>query len=223
MQQLASDVHRLALTPRDGINVYVLGDVLVDAGIRLSGGSILKAVRDRGIRAHAITHAHVDHVGATREVAGKLDIPLWAGERDAHDVESGVPEPPAHAPGPKRIARMLGSFPGHPVARRLKEGDELTAGFVVLDTPGHSNGHVSFWRESDRILVCGDVVFNMNIVTTQPGLHEPVRAFTTDPQRNRASIRRIAELEPSLVLVGHGPPIQDAAPKLRSFADSLPA
>src|SRR5918999_567156 len=74
-----------------------------------------------------------------------------------------------------RSPRTFGSLftgPGHPVDRRLKEGDEV-GGFQVLDVPGHSPGHVAFWRESDRVLILGDVLNNVNITTGIPGLHEP--------------------------------------------------
>ena len=57
--------------------------------------------------------------------------------------------------------------PPHPVARALHEGDEV-AGFTVLETPGHSRGHVAFWRESDRVLILGDVLNNMNLMTGIP-------------------------------------------------------
>ena len=103
-----------------------------------------------------------------------------------------------------------------PVARALHEGDDLGHGFVVLETPGHSDGHVAFWRESDRTLVAGDVLFNMNVLTTVPGLHEPPRILTRDPRRNRESARRLAALEPELVLFGHGPPLRDPARCRRS-------
>ena len=56
------------------------------------------------------------------------------------------------------------------------------AGFTVLDVPGHSAGHVAFWRESDRVLVLGDVLNNMNVLTGRRGLHEPKRFFTPDPE-----------------------------------------
>ena len=107
-----------------------------------------------------------------------------------------------------------------PVARSLHEGDDLGHGFIVLDTPGHSDGHVAFWRESDRTLVAGDVLFNMNLLTTVPGLHEPPRILTRDPRRNRESARRLAALEPELVLFGHGPPLRDPG-ALTAFADAL--
>jgi glyoxylase-like metal-dependent hydrolase (beta-lactamase superfamily II) len=125
---------------------------------------------------------------------------LWTGERDAEAVESGRPVPAAGRV-PALMAKMK-MPPGHPVARRLREGDEI-AGFVVLDTPGHSPGHISLWRESDRTLVCGDVFFNL------PSLRPPPGLLTADPERNRESMRRLAELRPALVLFGHGPPLRD--------------
>ena len=109
-----------------------------------------------------------------------------------------------------------------PVARSLHEGDDLGHGFAVLETPGHSDGHLAFWRERDRTLVAGDVLFNMNVLTTVPGLHEPPRILTRDPRRNRESARRLAALEPELVLFGHGPPLRDPA-ALKAFADALEA
>lgn len=62
----------------------------------------------------------------------------------------------------------------------------------------------------------------MNLLTTKPGLQEPPKLFTTDPVRNRESIRRLAELEPQLTLAGHGPPVHGPE-ALRAFAASLPA
>ena len=58
--------------------------------------------------------------------------------------------------------------PGHKVDRALKEGDEV-GGFKVLDVPGHSAGHVAFWRESDGVLILGDVLTNMDQLTGIPG------------------------------------------------------
>jgi glyoxylase-like metal-dependent hydrolase (beta-lactamase superfamily II) len=106
------------------------------------------------------------------------------------------------------------------VARELRAGDEVGPGFAVLDVPGHSPGHIALWRERDRTLICGDVFLNLNFYTTVAGLNEPPRAFTVDPRRNRESARRLGELEPELVLFGHGQPLRDPA-KLGAFAQSL--
>jgi glyoxylase-like metal-dependent hydrolase (beta-lactamase superfamily II) len=119
------------------------------------------------------------------------------------------------------VARF-GGFEAVGVARSLREGDDLGHGFTVLETPGHSDGHVAFWRERDRTLVLGDVFLNLNVVTTVPGLHEPPRILTRDPRRNRESARRLAALEPELALFGHGPPLRDPA-ALTAFVAELEA
>ena len=106
------------------------------------------------------------------------------------------------------------------MARALSEGDEV-AGFTVLETPGHSPGHIAFWRESDRTLILGDVLNNMNVMTGIPGLHEPPDIFTPDPPRNRESARRLAELRPALACFGHGAPLRDPD-KLARFVARLP-
>lgn len=205
MERIADDVHRIPVSPRDGINVYLLGDVLVDAGVKQSGGKILKALAGRDVAAHTLTHAHVDHAGASRQVVRELSVPMWAPAGDAEAVESGKP------PATNAVFERFGGFPRLPVDRRLVEGDEVGPGFVVLDTPGHSPGHISFWRESDRILVCGDVFFGMSIFTTMGGPRPPLGAFTLDPERNRESMRRLAALEPAVTLFGHGKPCRDAS------------
>jgi hydroxyacylglutathione hydrolase len=207
MHRVAEDVFRIALAPRCGLNAYLLGDVLVDAGAKQSARRLIRALRGHVVGAHALTHAHADHAGGSKRVVDAFDVPVWVGERDVGDVESGRPVAADTwaQPAVRRIAR----YEPVPVARALREGDELGHGFVVLEAPGHSAGHVAFWREADRTLVAGDVWLNMSVLTTAPGLHEPPRIFTPDPARNRDSARRLAALEPELVLFGHGPPLRD--------------
>ena len=218
MKKLADDVYMLHGFPPNAINVYLVGDVLIDAGTRHAGRRILRQLSGRTVSAHALTHAHPDHQGASHEVCETLRIPLWCGELDAKAVESGDV---VAGGGPLNgLIKRMWPGPPHPVAERLKEGDTV-AGFTVLDTPGHSTGHVSFWRESDRTLICGDVFNNMNVITGLPGLHEPPAPFTPDIPRNRESMRRLAALEPRLVCFGHGPPLRDPA-RMSAFTSTLP-
>jgi hydroxyacylglutathione hydrolase len=219
LKQLTDDLFILDGFPPFGINVYLMGDVLVDAGSRHAAKRILRQLNGRTLATHVVTHAHADHQGSSHEVCEALRVPLWCGELDAEAIEDGRirARMPSHP-----INSLIGmAFPGppHPVARRLREGDEV-AGFEVLDTPGHSAGHISLWREADRTLICGDVFTNMDTITGVPGLHEPKRFFTPDPSRNRASMRRLAALEPALVCFGHGRPLRNPA-KLKAFADKL--
>src|SRR3954454_223457 len=226
MRQISPDLFHLPVLPRNGVNTYLVGDVLVDTGIRTSAGKINEAVGDREIRAIALTHAHGDHGGSARTLARDLGLPVWVGAADREAAETGkvVAKPPYDKPGLSLIAGAMGNMPSASIARDLREGDELTAGFTVLDTPGHSPGHVSFWRESDRVLICADVFFNMHLLTTVPGLREPPGPFTVDPALNRESERRVAKLEPAVAGFGHGPVIEgDAAAKIAAFVAKLPA
>jgi glyoxylase-like metal-dependent hydrolase (beta-lactamase superfamily II) len=222
VKELAPGLWKLRGFPPNGINVYLMADVLVDAATRRAGRRILRQLEGREVSAHALTHAHPDHQGASHEVCTKLRIPFWVGERDAEAAED--PRIIEERQADVRINKLANRFwtgPGHPVDRRLHEGEDV-AGFTVLDVPGHSEGHVAFWRESDRVLVLGDVLNNMDVVTGMPGLREPKWFFTPDPERNRESIRKVAALEPELVCFGHGAPLRDPA-ALSEFAARLPA
>lgn len=209
MRELAPGVHQLAGLPPNAINVYLVGEVLIDAATRQGERRILRELRGRRLAGHALTHAHPDHQGASHAICTRFQVPLECGAGDAHAIETGEgissPDAPALLTA---IQRRWWVGPPHPVARRLAEGDEVS-GFTVLETPGHTPGHVSFWRESDRVLILGDVLNNMNLLTGVPGLREPPSLFTPDPVRNRACARRLAELRPSLACFGHGPPLRD--------------
>ena len=79
-----------------------------------------------------------------------------------------------------------------------------------------------FFRDSDRVAICGDVIRNMSYATGRPMLAEPPDIFTYDPAENRRSIRKLAELNPSLILPGHGPAVTDMA-AFERFVAALPA
>ena len=96
------------------------------------------------------------------------------------------------------------------------------AGFKVLDVPGHSPGHVAYWRESDRVLILGDVLNNMDVVTGLPGLRDPKPLLHARPgPEPELGPKRLAELEPKLVLFGHGAPLRDTR-KFVDFVARLP-
>ncbi len=222
MKQLAEDVHMLSGFPPNAINIYLLGDVLIDSGTKQAKKRIFRQIGGRKLSAHALTHAHPDHQGCSHVVCERFGIPLWCGEADVYAMETPGAIKNSNAPGwLKAVQERLWLGPVHPVDRALHEGDEV-AGFQVLEVPGHSPGHVAFWRESDRVLILGDVLNNVNLNTGRPGLQEPPEMFTPDPVRNRESARRIAELRPALVCFGHGAPLRDPG-KLAEFVATLPA
>lgn len=202
MKELAQGVWQLDGFPRDAVNAYLVGDVLIDAGTVLDRRRVLSQIAHRGVRAHALTHAHIDHYGPSAAICEQLEIPLWCGGGDVEAVEAGkmVAKGGRLVPGPK----------GHPIARALREGDDV-AGFTVLETPGHSPGHVAYWRETDRVLICGDVMWGWNPFLMRGPIREPFGLITPDVRLNRESARRVADLDPALVCFGHGPPLRDPA------------
>ncbi|XVV00362.1 MBL fold metallo-hydrolase [Actinosynnema sp. CA-248983] len=200
MRPLAPGVHQLLGRPPHMINAYLVEDVLVDAGTPASRRRISRQLRGRRLSAHVVTHAHLDHFGSSHALCDEFDLPLWAGQADVEAIETATPVTP---PGrlPKLLSHMKVPDP-HPVAKGLKEGDEV-AGFTVLEVPGHSPGHIALWRDKDGVLICGDVFFRVLRVTGPPDF------LTWDREQNRESMRRLAELRPKLVLFGHGMPLRD--------------
>jgi hydroxyacylglutathione hydrolase len=221
MRQHADGVWQLAGFPPNAINVYLLEDVLVDAATKYAGRRIFRELGDRTISAHALTHAHPDHQGASHAVCERYGVPFWVGEKDADAAENpkliGERQPDSFMA--QFFSRTM-TGPAHHVDRKLHDGDEV-AGFKVLDVPGHSAGHVAYWRESDGVLVLGDVLNNMDVITAIPGLTVPKDFLTPDPAENRRSAKRLAALEPKLVLFGHGAPLRDTK-KFVDYVSGLP-
>jgi glyoxylase-like metal-dependent hydrolase (beta-lactamase superfamily II) len=221
LKEVADDVWVVPSFPPHSINAYVAGDVLIDAQTKRDAGKIVKSVGERKLTAHALTHAHADHQGASDQVCKRLGIPFWVPELDAdvaEDPELIKARMPDHFM-PRLMFRMFAG-PGHPVDRKLVDGD-MVGDFRVIHAPGHSAGHVVFWREADRVLILGDVLNSMDPFLMTRGLRLPKDYFTPDPARNRESARKLADLgEPSIALFGHGPPERDGK-KFRAFCASL--
>ena len=220
IEHVAPDLWRLPLVGPDLVNAYVAGDILLDAGGRFSAGGLLAALESFPVTAHALTHGHMDHQGATHRLCQELDLPLLCGEGDRRAVESGHPGLLMARPGSimARLSGLLGG-PAHPVTRILKEGDRL-GGFTVVETPGHTPGHLAFWREEDGALVLGDVLFHRNPATLRAGLAEPFAFATWDGAANRASARKLAGLKPRVICFGHGSPLRNGE-AFRRFVEGL--
>ena len=210
MKEIAEDVFHIPLLPANSINCYVIDDILIDAGIRSSGAKILRAIKGKKITTHALTHAHADHQGSSKLLCNILNIPLWTSEPEKENAESGnvTDDYPNNKHLVARFQQKYWAGSGHKVSKILKEGDSVGS-FRVIETPGHSRGHISFYREKDRVLIVGDTLVNMNLATTIPGLHQPPAIFTTDKKKNIDSIKKIVALKPKLLCFGHGPVLLD--------------
>ncbi|KAF2507809.1 MBL fold metallo-hydrolase [Flavobacterium zhairuonense] len=221
MKNIAKDVYQIPLFPRNAINCYVIEDVLIDAGIRNSANTILKALNDKAITKHALTHAHADHQGSSKVICETLNIPLLCSEPEKEFAENGnvITEYPNPNHFISKFQKNFWAGKGHPVSQILKEGDQI-GGFTVIETPGHSRGHISFFREKDGVLIVGDVMTNMNLLTTKVGLNEPPHLFTANKETNRKSIQKLAFLKPKILCFGHGPALINNG-ELEKFVQSM--
>jgi len=209
MKQLAPGVWRLKQFPAPSVNVYLAEDVLIDAGTRWDRRRIFAEIEGRELSLLALTHVHPDHQGVAKDVCEARAIPLACHADDVDAMEGRRPIQEAAPDNPfNRVIKRFWQGPPYEVGRVLNEGDEV-AGFRVVHAPGHARGEVIYFRDSDRVAICGDVIRHMSYATGRPMLAEPPRIFTYDPAENRRSIRKLAELEPALILPGHGPAVTD--------------
>ena len=219
MKRLAPGVWRLKEFPRPTINVYLAENVLIDAGRRWDRKRIFAELEGVEISELALTHVHPDHQGCAKDVCDARKVPL-ACHADDVDAMEGRRSVGATDWWLARIYDRFWTGPPHKVDRVLNEGDEV-AGFRVVHAPGHAPGQVIFFRDSDRVAICGDIVRNMSYLTTLAGVREPPDELTPDPVENRRSIRKLAALEPTLILPGHGPEITDMD-EFTKFVAALP-
>jgi glyoxylase-like metal-dependent hydrolase (beta-lactamase superfamily II) len=217
-RKLADDVVWLRSSPFS-TNVYLVGSTLIDAGTRRGATKILRQLEGHDVSSVALTHVHPPTHGAVPSLRSARHVTVEVGRNDVAVARSGetAKAQPRHWFNP--VQQRLFAGLGHPVDVELRDGDQVED-FDVLEVPGHSAGHVAFWRSGDGVLILGDVVTNASVFTGLPGLREPPTMFTPDPARNRESARRLAELNPTLICFGHGRPLRDAD-RFRAFVERI--
>ncbi len=198
-------------------NVYLIEDdggvTLFDAGARTMARALARAgARLGGIRRIVLGHGHTDHRGA----APALGAPVYCHPAEVQDAEGSGgfrywPEGLAGLPFPHRqVQRLLHRYAwdGGPVeiAGTVAEGDQV-AGFTVVEIPGHAPGQIALWRESDRLALSSDCFYTLDIWGRDSEPHVPFAVYNYDTEQARASIVKLAELEPAAAWPGHAKPL----------------
>jgi len=218
LRQIAPEVFQLSLLPRNSINCYIIEGVLVDSGIRNSYSTIKKALLKIPVYQHILTHAHPDHQGSTDQICAEFSIPLLCHPDEVFRTETGfvTKDYPNRDHWIAKLQQKYWAGQGHRVEHTVVENDKI-GNFRVIETPGHSAGHISLFREQDGVLISGDVATNMNLLTTKSGLHLPPNLFTTDQSRNIKSLQKLAKLNPAVICFGHGPVMRNTERKFERF------
>lgn len=191
------------------VNAYLVreddGFTLVDASASGGADALVAAARQAGnaIRRIALTHGHGDHVGSLDALK----------ERLGDSVEVLMPELDARIHSGEKVVegKLPGSWPKLETSPdvRLSAGDRVGS-LEVVATPGHSPGHVSFVDTRDGTVIAGDVFTSYGglAVSSHFHLRFPFAAMATwDKAKDLESARVLRSLEPSLLVVGHGPAI----------------
>ena len=214
--------------PAKTMNVYLIEDdggvTMFDAGISdMTAGLSGVAARMGGIKRIVLGHADCDHRGS----APGLDAPVFChhAEREAAHSSSAF-RPYWDLSKLASYARpiypkMLTAWDGGAVQIEdtLSEGQEI-AGFQVIELPGHAPGLIGLFRESDRLALVSDCFYTLDPQTGRKNAaHVPHPAFNADTEQARASIRKLAELDPSAAWAGHADPVTgDVASQLERAA-----
>jgi glyoxylase-like metal-dependent hydrolase (beta-lactamase superfamily II) len=202
--------------------------VLVDAGLGFSVDTILNHAEElfgeEPPTAIYLTHGHFDHIGALEELLEIWkDVPVYAHQLEMPYItgKSSYP-PPDPSVGGGAMAWLSFVYPKGPIdigdrALPFPEGRlPGLPGWRVINTPGHSPGHVSFFREEDRTLIAGDAFVTTKqesasaVLLQKEELNGPPMYFTMNWEQAQTSVRSLAELEPENILTGHGAPMYGA-------------
>jgi glyoxylase-like metal-dependent hydrolase (beta-lactamase superfamily II)/predicted ester cyclase len=198
-------------------NVYLIEDdggvTLFDAGARTMTRAVARAgAKLGGIRRIVLGHGHTDHRG----VAPALGVPVLCHADEVEDAEGSGgfrywPEGLRGLSFPHRPAHLLLHrffWDGGPVkiAGTVAEDEEI-AGFRVIAIPGHAPGQIALWRESDRLALVSDCFYTLDIWGRDSEPHVPFPLYNYDTDAARASMRKIAALEPAAAWPGHAKPV----------------
>lgn len=213
------------------VNIQLVGKpdgdfVLVDAGMPNSADEIMEVVEERygsgrSPKAIILTHGHFDHVGAIIELVEKWNVPVYAHELEIPYLtgQKSYPEPDPTVEG-GMVSKMSPMFPNEPIdlgnhVEKLPSDGTIPhmPGFKWIHTPGHTPGHVSFFRQADGTLIAGDAFITVKneylykVLTQEQEISGPPRYLTPDWKAAKESVTKLEALKPTVAVTGHGLPM----------------
>lgn len=234
--QLAPSLHRIG---NDLVASYLIvapeGITLVDAGLPGMYTDLRRELETLGralddIRGVVLTHGDSDHIGFAERLRREKGVPVFVHAADADRARGG--DKPKNPVGPMRLGPLL-SFAAFGIrkgmrpqwlteVREIGDGEtlDLPGSPRIVGMPGHSPGSVAVFSPTVRAVFVGDALTTRHVLTghTGPG----PAPFTDDPAEALSSLDRIAGLDATWVLPGHGPAFRgspaEAASAVRKVA-----
>ncbi len=215
-------------------NVYLIEDesvggvTMYDAGARTMVRAVASAgAKLGGIKRIVLGHGHTDHRGT----APALGVPVLCHPDEVQDAEGSGgfrywPEGLVGLPTPQRqihraMHRLAWDDGPVKISGTLSEGDEV-AGFKVIELPGHAPGQIGLWRESDRLALVSDCFYTLEMWGRSCSPHVPEQTYNYDTGQAKASIRKLAEMEPAAAWPGHAKPVTgDVRTQLLKAAETM--
>jgi glyoxylase-like metal-dependent hydrolase (beta-lactamase superfamily II) len=210
-------------------NCYLIAEdnqlTLVDAGVKRSARHILEFIQKLGyspdqLTAVLLTHADIDHVGSVNPLRADYSLNFFASQKAAEALARGHSSRKIKAGLFSPLFtwfEALGGAMKIAVDEQIAESNTLPllGGLEVLETPGHTPGHISFYAPRHKLLFAGDSV------STRPDqvLPNQTKMFNWDQEKMLDSVRRQQELAPEIVCSGHGPVVFKAAGKFQLNGD----
>ncbi|WP_307201026.1 MBL fold metallo-hydrolase [Paenibacillus harenae] len=214
------------------VNVCFIGDpkqkdkgwVLVDAGMPRSAKKIIKAADERfdfPPTAIILTHGHFDHVGAIIELIEHWNVPVYAHELEMPYLTGLSDYPPADPTVNGGLVTEMSPFFPHDGINLDDRVIALPADGTIpvlpeweyIHTPGHTRGHISLFRKDDGTLIAGDAFVTVKqeslykVMMQEQEISGPPKYFTTDWVLAERSVKKLASLQPTLAITGHGEPM----------------
>jgi hydroxyacylglutathione hydrolase len=169
-------------------NSYVVGNILVDAGVM----PMAVAPYKEQIETIVLTHCHFDHTARVKEIAHMCKAKVAIHKNDARGLVDDA----------QSLSMHFGArSPGILVDIMLKEGDTI-GDFTVIHTPGHTPGCICLFNDKDQLLISGDTVFTDGAF----GRYDFPGGSRAELQR---SLERLALLDVEGLFPGHGSPVEE--------------
>jgi glyoxylase-like metal-dependent hydrolase (beta-lactamase superfamily II) len=218
--------------------------VLLDCGMPGFAAAIKSAAEQRYGHGRppqciVLSHGHFDHVGSANALAQHWDVPIYAHRLEMPYVTGLSSYPPADAVASDgSLGFVYRLFPRRPYdltphLQVMPEDDSVPglAGWKAIHTPGHTPGHVAYFREQDRVLIAADALSTAaqdsptKLLFSRRNFERPPVPFTTDWVAAKTSVQKLAELDPETVAAGHGLPLsgRDIPMRIRKFAAEFTA